>query len=255
MVGLGLHDELDVSLRAVEELRGCAPLFVEQYTSRWAPGALDRLRALVGHAPEELDREAVEGERRVLEALARSSKVAFLVVGEPFAATTHIALRLAAERAGHGWRVLHNASILTAAASLVGLSHYTFGRTVSLPRPRPGFRPTSPYEGLLANWRGGLQTLVILDLDTATGTYITGQDALRALGEIEAERQGGAIPPERRVVIVERAGAPDARVTVGRRERLEQLRLGPPLHCVIVPGPKLHFVEEEALAAWGGPPA
>lgn len=249
-VGLGLGDEKDLSQRALEELRTCGTLFAEQYTSRWGEGALGRLGAALGREVEELSREDVEGEQRVLEALTRSPRVALLIVGEPFAATTHVALRLSAEAHGHTWKVLHNASILTAAASLVGLSHYRFGRTVSLPRPRPGFRPTSPYDALLANWKAELHTLVLLDLDPSEGLYLTGGEAVRLLGELEEERKGGVIPPERELAVVARAGTSEARVTVGPRKELEGQDFGPPLHCLIVPSPTLHFVEEEALRAW-----
>lgn len=249
-VGLGLCDEKDLSQRAMEDLAGCGAIFAEQYTSRWGEGALSRLGSKLGREVQELSREEVEGERRVLDALAQGGSVALLVVGEPFAATTHLALRLSAEAHGHTWRVLHNASILTAAASLVGLSHYRFGRTVSLPRPRPGFRPTSPYDALLANWKAELHTLVLLDLDPAEGHYLTAGEALRLLGELETERRGGVLPPEREVAVIARAGAPDAKVVVGPRGELEARDFGPPLHCLILPSPSLHFVEEEAWRSW-----
>lgn len=249
-VGLGLHDEQDLSLRAWDQLGQCDPIFVEQYTSRWAPGAVQRLAQRLGRAPKEITREELEEETVVLSALAQGRTVALLVVGEPFAATTHISLRLAAEEKGHRWHVLHNASILTAAASLSGLSHYKFGRTVSVPRPSGGSRPTSPYEGLKANRDAGLHTLVLLDLDPSAGTYLTANEALRELGEVERERGQGVLPPDRQVVVVARAGSPEARVWVGAREAMEKEDFGPPLHCLIVPGPSLHFIEEDALKSW-----
>lgn len=249
-VGLGLHDERDLSRRGWEELRACQALFAEQYTSRWGDGALERLSRELGRPIRELPREEVEDERTLLSALEAHARVALLVVGEPFAATTHVALRLSVEKKGHRWRVLHNASILTAAASLSGLSHYRFGRVVSLPRPSPGFRPTSPYEALLANRRAGLHSLVLLDLDPKQGLYLTASEALKLLASIEEERNEGVLPADRRVVVVARAGAPDAEVWVGSSSELAKKDFGPPLHCLILPAPTLHFVEEEALEAW-----
>lgn len=261
-VGLGLHDEKDLSLRAWEELANCDRILAEQYTSRWAPGALDRLSSRLGKPVAELSRQELEAERVVLDELGKGARVALLVVGEPFAATTHVSLRLSAEAKGHTWRVVHNASILTAAASLAGLSHYKFGRTVSLPRTTATYRPTSPYDGLRANWEAGFHSLLLLDLDPEVGVYLSADQALRDLGALEAERKEGVLPPERQVVVVARAGSPQAWVWVGPRAELERRRFGPPLHCIIVPGPKLHFVEEEALQGWrardgraGPPPA
>ncbi|MDE1821323.1 MAG: diphthine synthase [Euryarchaeota archaeon] len=246
-VGLGLHDERDLTLRALEELRSCDEVLAEQYTSRWGEGAMGRLSATLGQKIVQLSREEVEGEARILSALEAHARVALLVVGEPFAATTHVALRLAVERHGHRWSLVHNASILTAAASLAGLSHYRFGRTVSLPRPTADYRPTSPYEAILANRRAGAHSLVLLDLNPTAGSYLRADEALKVLGAIEDERKEGVLPPEREVVVVARAGGPDATVTVGPRRVLERKDFGPPLHCLIVPAPSLHFVEEEAL--------
>lgn len=249
-IGLGLHDERDLSQRAVEALRGVDRLYLERYTSHWSSEAVQRLGALVGKPLVELGREQVEEQRTILQALREVSSVALLVVGEPFAATTHVSLRLAAEAAGHTWRLLHNASILTAAASLSGLSHYKFGRTVSLPRPAPGYRPSSPYDGILANRAAGLHTLVLLDLDPAGGTFLTAPEALRVLREMEEERQGGILSETHDVLIVARAGSPDERVFAGPPSVLERMDVGAPLHCLIVPAPQLHFVEQEAIASW-----
>lgn len=246
-VGLGLFDEKDLTVRALEELARCEILFAEEYTSRWGEGALRRLSDRLGRPVELLDREHAEEGGKVLTALEGHARVALLVVGEPFAATTHVSLRLSVEEKGHAWRVLHNASILTAAASLAGLSHYRFGRTVSLPRPVPGFRPTSPYDLLLANWRAELHTLVLLDLDPKAGVFLLAGEALQLLAEMEREKKGELFLPDRRVVVVARAGSPTASVHVGRMADLRGKDFGPPLHCLIVPGPSLHFVEEEAL--------
>ncbi len=253
-VGLGLTDERDLSLRAVDLLRGCRKVFLEEYTSRSAPGTRDRLEALLGHPVEPLDRAAVESETPLLRALASEGTVALVVVGEPFAATTHVSLRLAAEDRGHRWRVLHNASILTAGPSLSGLSLYKFGRTCSLPVPRENYRPRSPYETLSANTRAGSHSLVLLDLDPAASRYLTAPEALRLLASLEAEWGEGVLPPGRRVVALARVGSEGARVVVGPWETVAQADLGPPLHALILPGEPLHFIEEDALARWEGSP-
>ena len=119
----------------------------------------------------------------MLDALARHARVALLVVGDPFAATTHVALRLAAERAGHTWHYVPNASILTAAAGYLGLMHYRFGRTVSVPLPEPGFAPRSMIDQISGNLDRGLHTLVLLDLRPGEGRYLTAPEALRTLSE------------------------------------------------------------------------
>jgi diphthine synthase len=253
-VGLGLRDERDLSLRALETLRGCQRIFLEEYTSRSSPGTAERLGALLGRPVEPLDRRAVESETELLAALDANEQVALVVVGEPFAATTHVSLRLAAEDHGHRWRVLHNASILTAGPSLTGLSLYKFGRTCSLPVPRDNFRPRSPYETLAANTRAGAHSLVLLDLDPEGSRYLTAPEALHLLASLEAEWREGVLPAGRRVVALARVGSEDPRVVVGPWEEVRQADLGPPLHALILPGDPLHFVEEDALSRWASRP-
>lgn len=251
-VGMGLYDERDLGLRALEEIGKARAVFAEQYTSRLREGSLTRLSEET-HVPiRELTREELEGERVVLEALERGGTVVLLVAGEALAATTHLSLRLDVERKGHTTRILHGPSILTAAASLAGLSHYKFGRAVSLPYPSDGegYRPVSPYEAIAANRRSGLHTLILLDLDPSRGRYLTADGALRHLSTLEDELRGGVAGPFQEFCVVARAGSPDAEVWVGERRTLQVTDFGPPLHSILVPGPSLHFLEEEALAVW-----
>jgi diphthine synthase len=253
-VGMGLGDENDLTLRAVDELRAADVIYAEQYTSRLATGSLERLSQLVGKPVKELTREDLEAERAVLDPLEQGGTVALLVTGEPFAATTHLSLRLSAEKRGHSWRVLHNASILTAAASLAGLSLYRFGRVVSLPDPSTeGYRPTSPYEALAANRNAGLHTLILLDIDAQRERYLTADLALRHLGSLEEEFRGGVAGPETLFCVVARVGGPDAGAWAGPRAVLERQDFGPPLHALLLPGPSLHFLEREALTRWKVP--
>lgn len=251
-VGMGLYDEKDLSTRAIEELRRVGLLLCEQYTSRLAEGSLARLQAMIGKDITELSREELEAEKMILDALDRGQSVALLVPGEALAATTHQSLRMSAEKRGHSTRILHGASILTAAASLAGLSHYKFGRVVSLPYPVEGesYRPVSPYDSMAANHRSGLHTLILLDLDPSRQRYLTADRALRHLGILEDELKAGIATPSSLFIVVARAGAPDSEVFAGERKFLETLDFRAPLHSVILPGPTLHFVEDEAIQYW-----
>lgn len=244
-VGVGLCDERDLSERALGELARCERLFAEGYTSVLAPGSFERLSGRLGRPVTVLGREEVEGQAAILDALGASGRVALLVAGDPFAATTHVALRLAAERAGHTWRYLPNASILTAAAGFLGLQQYRFGRTVSLPLPEPGFEPRSPVDGIASNRASGLHTLVLLDLRPAEGRFLGPVEALRILRARDPE--GRALDPGREVAVVARVGTPSAKAWLGVPSRLEAEEFGPPLHAIVVPAPDLHFGEGEAL--------
>jgi diphthine synthase len=248
-IGLGLGDERDVSRRAMDVLRSGAAIYAEEYTAVWSPGAFDRLSREVGRPVQMLTREEVESERPILSALAQGGNVAFLAVGDPFSATTHIALRLAAERAGYPTHYLPNASILSAAAGVLGLIPYRFGRTVSLPFPEPGFAPTSPIDAIARNRLSGLHTLVLLDLRPAEGRFLTASEALGVLRERDREER--VISGELKVAVLARVGRADQATFFGPIDTLRKLDFGAPMHALVVPAPELHFQEAEALARFG----
>lgn len=244
-VGLGLADERGLSARALDVLRAAGEVYAEEYTAVAPPGTLERLAAAIGRPVRRLDRSGVEAETPLLEALGRAGTVALVVVGDPFAATTHVALRLAAERAGHRWRYVPNASIVTAAPGFLGLMPYRFGRLVSLPFPAPGFAPRSPLEQIAANRARDLHTLLLLDLSPGEGRFLTAGEALGVLRERDPDRT--LLSDRDPIAVAARIGRDDAAGFFGEFGRLVGLDFGPPMHAVVVPAPTLHFEETAAL--------
>ncbi len=250
-IGLGLHDEKGVTLRGLGEARAADLLFTESYTSALPGTTMEAIEGLVGKPIARLSREQVESGREILEA-AKVRRVAFLVPGDPMAATTHVDLRLRAAGAGITTRIVHGVSIVSAAAGTLGLQAYKFGRTTTVPFPAPGFAPASPLEVILQNRRAGLHTLVLLDLHE-DGTFLDPKEALRSLLEIAAARNVSDFGPHTGACVLSRVGAADSKAVADRIERILERDLGPPLHCLVVPGP-LHFLEKEALVAFAGAP-
>lgn len=251
-IGLGLHDERDITLRGLEEARTCDALFAEFFTSEMRGTDPERLAAFYGQEVRVLRREEVEGDDRVVEA-ARAGRVGFLVAGDPMAATTHVELRLRAHRAGVRTRVVAGVSALTAAAGALGLQLYKFGRTTSLPLPRQGAAPLSPYEAVVANRKAGLHTLLILDFEG--DRYLSPGEGLTYLLQAEERVGDGGVDPETLACVVGRLGSPDPHVRADRVGVLLEEDHGGPLHILVVPG-ALHFMEVECLEAFAGlPPA
>ena len=244
-VGLGLGDERGLSRRALEILSRADAVFAEEYTAVAPPGTLERLAEELGRPIQRLGRPLLESETPILEALRGDARVVLLVVGDPFAATTHVALRLAAEHAGHRWQLVPNASILTAAAGFLGLMHYRFGRTVSLPFPAPSFEPSSPLEQISGNLQRNLHTLVLLDLKPEEGRFLRASDALTLLRARDPE--GSVLSDGTPVAVVARVGREDAAGWFGPLGQLRALDFGPPMHAVVVPARELHFEEAAAL--------
>ncbi|HEV2231264.1 MAG TPA: diphthine synthase [Thermoplasmata archaeon] len=248
-IGLGLGNETDLSRRTVTELRGAGALFAEEYTSAWTTGSLERLSAELGRTIVKLSRSELERETSILAALEEHRTVALVVPGDPFVATTHVALRVTLEGRGHTWRYLPGTTVLTAVPSLLGLQHYRFGRTVSLPFDEAGYRPRSPLEAIAANRGAGLHTRVLLDLAPDAGRFLTADRGLRMLVERD-DAAPRVFSPGLEVGVVARVGRPDAEAWWGAHEALERRDFGPPLHSIVVPAPELHFVESSAVARW-----
>ncbi|MBI4392374.1 MAG: diphthine synthase [Euryarchaeota archaeon] len=249
-IGLGLHDEKDITLRGLEEARSCDALFLESYTSLQAPTSRKGLEKQVGKPITRVTRKDVEGGDAILAAASRG-KAGLLVVGDSMAATTHIDLRLRAEKAGIRTSIVHNASIITAAAGSLGLQSYKFGRSTTLVISRPGFAPESPYDVVAANLAAGNHTLVLLDIDVESGRYMTANEGLSQLESISRKRGDGLIGEDTTCCVVTRVGGPSETAKAGPLKALASMDFGPPLHAIVVPG-RLHDVEAEALRILAG---
>jgi diphthine synthase len=249
-VGLGLHDEDGVTVQGIKEIQTSEIVYAETYTSALSEGALDRLAARTGKKIELLARGELEEGSRVLDD-SKGKRVALLVVGDPMTATTHVELRLRAIAQGSETAVIHGVSVMTAVPGLLGLQHYKFGRTVSLPFPQEGYSPTSPIELITENKSRDLHTLVLLDIDAENGRYMTANEGLHLLLDMERRTAKHAISPETLVCVVARAGSPDCIVRAGPLREMAVLDFGGTLHTLVVPG-KLHFMESDALRILAG---
>ncbi len=251
-VGLGLNDASDITLKAIAAMKAADRIYAEFYTMPIPALDLAELEALSGKKIIVLDRKGVEEDVAFLEE-AKSQSIVFLTGGDTMCATTHVELRLRAERKGIQTRIIHNASILTAAAGLAGLQHYKFGRVTTIPLPEGNYFPTSPYDVIVRNLKAGMHTLVLLDtrLEHASSTYMTANQALDILLRMEEKQGEKMLAGDKKLCVIARAGSDDPTVKYGTVAQLGDLDFGEPLHCIIVPG-KLHFMEEEALDQFGG---
>jgi diphthine synthase len=249
-IGLGLQSE-GISLQGLHEARKADSVYAEFYTSFVLGLGLEKLEREIGKPIKILSRETIEGHPEELLEAAKRGRAALLVPGDPMVATTHIDLRLRAVRAGIETKVIHAASIASAAPGLAGLQSYKFGPSATIPFPaNPSVRP---YEILAENRERGLHTLLLLDIRAEEGRAMTANEAIEVMFGLERKIQKRAFTPETLAVVVGRAGSDDATVRADKVGKLRKLDFGPPPHVLIVPG-KLHFVETEALKVFAGAP-
>ena len=184
LVGMGMGRLEGMTHEALLAASAAEHRRYEAYTALWPEDELARLEARIG-AIQRVMRPEVEEPDELL-ALASTSLVALLVVGDPLQATTHVDLQLRAAEAGIECRVFHGLSITTLVTGAVGLSNYKFGRQTTLTYPYGGWIATSPLEVVAVNWTQNLHTLALLDLDpTGQGTGeqqpMTPADAVNAI--------------------------------------------------------------------------
>lgn len=252
-VGLGLHDELGMSLRGLDEVRRADFVFLELYTSLMPGFSMKHFEEVCGKKLQIVSRKELEDENgeKILKA-ARKGIVAILVPGDPLIATTHIALRISAEKRGIKTRVVHGSSIVSAAMGLSGLHNYKFGKSVTIPFPNETFSET-PYEVIAQNKRLGLHTLCLLDIRAEEKRYLSIREALDILRKTEDKRGLGVIADDTLAVGIARVGSESPTVKAGVISDLAKFDFGQPPHTLVFPG-KLHFMEAEALVVLAGAP-
>ena len=249
-IGLGLADERGMTLKGLESARASDAIFMESYTSVLVDASIERLEKLLGKRISLLDRGSVEGGDAILEE-AGKKEICLLVPGDPMSATTHVDLRLRALERGIGTEIIAGVSALTAVPAALGLQIYKFGRAVTIPIPEPNFAPTSFYERALENFRQGMHTLLLLDIQE--DRYMSANEGLEVLASVESALNRGLIKPDRLVCVVARAGSESVLVRAGPFSEMLEEDFGPPLHSIVIPG-ELHFLEAGALVALAGAP-
>jgi diphthine synthase len=244
LVGLGLHDIRGITVQGLERVRSCEVVYAEFYTAILS-GSPQQMQDFLQKPVVVLDRLGVEkGGRRLMEE-ARTKEVALLVAGDPMVATTHSDLVVRCRAEGVPVRIVHAPSIFSAAPGLLALQHYKFGRTTTMVRPEGNWSPTSPFDALAENHERGLHTLVLLDIKSDEGYFMTANEGMERLLDLARRTGAGWLNENSEVGVVARAGADEPRVVTGSLGALRKLDFGPPLHCLVVPG-ELQVVEKEA---------
>ncbi|MBI2176558.1 diphthine synthase [Candidatus Woesearchaeota archaeon] len=246
LIGIGLNDERDISVRGLEIIRSCNAVYLESYSSLLNCSISD-LERFYGKKIIAADRKLVEQSDEIVAAAAKKN-IALLVIGDPWGATTHIDIMLRCRKKGIPFKVINNASIITA-VGITGLQVYKFGKTTSVPYPDKNFRPETSYEIINQNRLLGLHTLLLLDIRPDLGKFMTIPEAIGILLEIESRKKQKAFTPETLCVGCARIGSDGFVIKAAAAKDLKNFNFGKQPHCLIVPG-ELHFVEDDALRQW-----
>lgn len=245
LIGIGLAEPEDVSVKGLQIAKKCAKTYLESYTSKLSCSH-EELEKIYGKKIILANRAFVEDAKQLLDE-AKKQDVALLVIGDPFCATTHWDIMQRAKELGIKTEVVHNASIINAIGA-TGLQVYKFGKTTSMPFPTEKFEPETAYDIIKENKSIEAHTLILLDLRPEENKYLSVNEAIEILRKIERKRNEKVFLPNDLCVGVARLGFKDQKIISGTVKEVFDVDFGAAPHALIVPG-KLHFVEEEALQA------
>mmetsp|Transcript_5175 Transcript_5175/g.6020 ORF Transcript_5175/g.6020 Transcript_5175/m.6020 type:complete len:281 (-) Transcript_5175:54-896(-) len=262
LVGLGLGDEKDVTIRGFEAIKSCDKIFLESYTSILGIDK-EKLEAFYDKSITIADREMVESKAEDIyePALGENNNVALLVVGDPVCATTHTDIMIRAKEYGCKVQVIHNSSVMGAIGSC-GLQLYNFGQTVSIPFFEENWRPTSFYPKIKYNRGGGMHTLCLLDIKVKEPNFeqlmkgrteylpprfMSVNECCEQLMEAESRHSEKCYDPKTSLCVgLARLGQDSQKIVAGTMEELVSEDFGLPLHSFIICG-KCHELELEMI--------
>ena len=235
-IGIGLNDKKDITLKGLEAVKKCEYIYLENYTSILQT-PIENLEKLYGKNIIPADRELVEkkAEETILKN-AKTKNTAFLVIGDPLCATTHIDLMLRAKKENIPVEIIHNASVISA-VGITGLEVYKFGKITSIPFDNKNVK--TPIEVYEMNKKNGLHTLFLLDLNPEENKFLTIKDAIEYL-------TNNGVPKDETFICCARIGSKNPVIYKGKAKEIIKKDFGNPPYCLIIPG-SLHFIEEEAL--------
>lgn len=201
---------------------------------------------------------------------ANKLDIAFLVVGDPFSATTHCDLVLRSRAFNIPISTIPNASIISAIGA-TGLQLYNFGQTVSMVFFTDTWKPTSFYQRIRENRAIGLHTLLLLDIKVKEPSlenltrkrpiyepprFMTVGQCAKQMLEVEKDMmingEGGVYTGESLAVGAARIGAESEKLVCGTLEQLchSDRELGSPLHSLVLLGKRTHDLENDYMRAF-----
>ncbi|KAI5475061.1 hypothetical protein MNV49_002053 [Pseudohyphozyma bogoriensis] len=281
LIGLGLSDEKDVTVRGLEAIKSSTRVYLEAYTSILGEAFYEK-EIIVA------DRDMVETESDDILANADKDNVSFLVVGDPFGATTHADLLLRADALSIPYTVIHNASVMNAVGA-VGLALYNYGQTVSIPFFTDSWRPDSWLARVRENAELGLHTLCLLDIkvkeqseeNLARGRKIfepprymsvpcavsqllsllpntpapstTSTTTTTTPSVLSIPLAASLDPATTLAISLSRVGDPTQKFVAGTLEELSKLGeddFGGPLHSFVIVGRRFHALERDFARRW-----
>ncbi|SOV77076.1 diphthine synthase, putative [Plasmodium sp. gorilla clade G3] len=258
IIGLGLGNEKDITIKGKELIEKSDVVYLETYTSILFVSK-DVLEETYKKSIEEVDRDFAEENCDKILDEAKKKKVSFLVVGDPLCATTHHDIILRAKKKNIDVEIIHNTSIISAIGEC-GMQLYNFGQIVSIPYFEDNYKPTSYYDKIYINLKNNFHTLCLLDIKVKERTvenimrnkkiyepprFMTINDSIEQLLYCEHIHKKNIITKNTLGIAVIQIGTDNQQIISGDLLTLKDISYNKPLHSLIICAPTLHDIEKE----------
>lgn len=253
LIGIGLEDETDITVKGLSIVKKCKKVYLEEYTSILLVSK-EKLESFYGRSLIPADRQVVQEKAKEIIQEALEEDISLIVVGDSLTATTHIELLSIAKKMNIPTKVIHNASILTS-VSTCGLPLYNYGQTVSIPFFTDRWKPESFYDRILKNKENGLHTLCLLDIkikerkdenkqEFLPSRFMTINKAIEQILFLSEKRINKNITENTIGIGMARVGTKNEKIVVSLLKDLLKTDFGDPLHSLIIPGEITHYEKE-----------
>ncbi|CAG8528111.1 4666_t:CDS:2 [Diversispora eburnea] len=200
IIGLGLCDETDITVKGLNAIKSCERVYLESYTSILMISR-EKLEEFYDKKLILADREMVESQSDEILLNADVINVAFLVVD----------LVIRARELNISITIIHNSSIMNAIGEC-GLQLYNFGRTISIPFFTDIWKPDSFYDKIKENKNIKVKEQSNENLARGRKIYepprfMTVNQAIQQLLEIEEIHKKQVITPESLAIGIARLGS------------------------------------------------
>ena len=238
LAGLGQKPE-DIPIGTIKYIKKAGYVFLEYYTN--VPNIrIERFLSKFRKDIKIVFRDFVETKLEKFLLEHKKDLVVLLVFASPLFATTHTSLLSFCKEHKIKVRVIGASSVYDYLAK-TGLFIYKFGKTASI-----SFHKSKvPYDILKYNYMIGAHTLFLLDIDPENRRYMTVNEALIRLLELEEEEKADIININSRVLICEKLGSENEKIYyVSIKKALDMVFNYPA--CIIFPV-ELNEIEKETL--------
>lgn len=236
LIGIGLGDERDITLKGLELIKASDLIYLENYTSKLNCN-IKKLEELYQKKIIPANRDLIENKDEIINN-AENKEVSLLIIGDVLGATTHLDIIQRAKEKNIKVNIVHNASILNA-VSETGLSLYNFGKVISIPFENKNI--TSPIKAFEDNQKNGLHTLFLFDLKPDENKFMQIDEAIKYL-------TNNGLSKKMQAVACCALGSKKQIIKFAALKKLKDsaLEFNVFPQCLIIPG-NMHFTEEEFL--------